>query len=302
MWTHLDNFLDYLKSERLYSSHTLTSYQTDISQFIEFLESEFFSGQVNPEAVDSDHIKEFIETLFINGLNKRSIARKLSAIKSFFKYLGRIQAVGNNPSAALFAPKLDKPLPVVMDERQVHKLMELPPDDSFEGLRDRAILELFYGCGVRLSELLQLRMKQIRFENDYIIVEGKRNKERIIPLGSKARSALKTYLEIRKEKIKHFEDPSIVFVNKKGKVFYPLAVQKIVNSYLSKVSEQEQLSPHVLRHTFATHLLDRGADLLAVKELLGHTSLSTTQIYTHVSMERLKTVYKKAHPRSDRDT
>ncbi|MEJ2635107.1 MAG: tyrosine recombinase XerC [Calditrichia bacterium] len=301
MWIYLDNFADYLKNERLYSPHTVKSYRTDLAQFIEYLEDEVFSRQVRPQMVDSDHIKEYVEKLFIHGLNKKSIARKLSTIKSFFKYLKRIQILEGNPALSVYAPKLDKTLPVVLDEKQARKLMELPREKTFEGIRDRAILELFYGCGIRLAELIQLRVKQIHLQSDYIIVLGKRNKERIVPLGNYARDALEKYLKTRNEKIKIFIDPDIVFVNKKGKSLYPLAIQKMVKKYLTQISEQEHLSPHVLRHTFATHLLDRGADLLAVKELLGHASLSTTQIYTHVSMERLKNVYQKAHPRSDRD-
>ncbi len=300
MWDSLDNFLNYLKSERFYSEHTLLSYQTDLGQFIEFLENQHFSGKVRPHQVDTKYIRDFIENLFILGLSKRSIARKLSAIKSFFKYLKRMQIIDSNPAAVVIAPKLDKNLPHVLNENQVRKLMELPPEDTFEGIRDRAILELFYGCGIRLGELISLKMKQIRSSGDFIIIKGKGNKERVVPLGSFARDALNKYLKIRQKSIKIFEDDQIIFVNKKGRPLYPLAVQKMVKKYLSKITEQEHLSPHMLRHTFATHLLDRGADLMAVKELLGHASLSTTQIYTHVSMERLKQVYQQSHPRSRR--
>ena len=301
MWTQLDNFLHYLRTERVYSQNTLVSYRTDLSQFLEYLENREGSSQVRLEMVDTGNIKDFVENLFIHGLNKRSIARKLSAIKSYFRYLKRMGIISANPALGISAPKLDKNLPVVLDEEQARKLMELPPDNTFEGKRDRAILELFYGCGIRLSELIHLRMKQIRLESDYIIIEGKRKKERIVPIGKYARSALERYLKIRNEKIRLFMNPEIVFVNKNGKSLYPLSVQKMVKRYLGEISEQEHLSPHVLRHTFATHLLDRGADLLSVKELLGHSSLSTTQIYTHVSMERLKNVYQHAHPRSGKD-
>ena len=301
MWTQLDNFLHYLRTERVYSQNTLVSYRTDLSQFLEYLENREGSSQVRLEMVDTGNIKDFVENLFIHGLNKRSIARKLSAIKSYFRYLKRMGIISANPALGISAPKLDKNLPGVLDEEQARKLMELPPDNTFEGKRDRAILELFYGCGIRLSELIHLRMKQIRLESDYIIIEGKRKKERTVPIGKYARSALERYLKIRNEKIRLFMNPEIVFVNKNGKSLYPLSVQKMVKKYLGEISEQEHLSPHVLRHTFATHLLDRGADLLSVKELLGHSSLSTTQIYTHVSMERLKNVYQHAHPRSGKD-
>ena len=300
MWHQLDNFLDYLKSERVYSSHTLTSYRTDLSQFIEFLERPENQDQVRPQAVDTDDIRQFLEELLIHGLSKRSIARKVSAIKSYFKYLKRIGIVDNNCAAGVVSPKISKSLPTVLDENQARKLMALPDTRSFEGKRDKAILELFYGCGVRLSELIQLEMKQIHLQNDYIIVEGKRNKERLVPLGSFAKAALQEYLSGRNEQIRNLEDRERVFVNRKGKPLYPLAIQKMVREYLLQVSEQEKLSPHVLRHSFATHLLDRGADLLFVKELLGHDSLTTTQIYTHVSIDRLKEVYRRNHPRSFR--
>ncbi|MBN2367188.1 MAG: tyrosine recombinase XerC [Calditrichaeota bacterium] len=301
MWNELNNFVLYIRQERRYSPHTVRSYQIDLSQFIEFLEEEIFRDKVEARSVDDDHIRGFIEQLFILGLDKRSIARKLSAIKSFFKYLQRMDFIQQNPVLHLRTPKLDKKLPTVLEEHQIRKLMDIPDSETFEGIRDRAILELFYGCGVRLAELIQLKLKQIHLTDHYIIVEGKRNKERLLPVGEFAIDALNLYFNVRRDILKQSEDTPFVFVNKKGKPLYPLAVQKMVKKYLQQVSEQEHLSPHVLRHTYATHLLDRGAELLAVKELLGHSSLSTTQIYTHVSMDRLKSVYRKAHPRSRRD-
>ncbi len=298
MWDTIDKFLEYLQKERQYSAHTLTAYRIDLSQFAEFLEEVLPDGQVTPKQIDSKHIRSFIEELFINGLDKRSIARKLSAIKSFFRYLKRMQWIDVNPATAIYPPKYDRKLPVVLNEEQVRKLLEAPPENTFEGIRDRAILELLYGCGMRLSEILELKLKQIRLEMNYIIVEGKRKKERIVPLGKFALKALNRYLREREKKVHIFEDPQIVFVNKKGKKLYPLSIQSRVEKYAREISEQEGVSPHTLRHAFATHLLDRGADLLTVKELLGHSSLSTTQIYTHVSMERLKEIYRKSHPRS----
>ncbi len=298
MWQELDNFLNYLKTERRYSKFTVRSYQIDLAQFIQFLEDWFSRNKVQAKLVDKDIIRCYVEELYVNGLRKRSISRKLSAIKSFFRYLKRIGNIENDSIINIQAPKIEKSLPIVLDEIEIRKLMELPPEDNFEGLRNRAILELFYGCGIRLSELIQLKMNQIHIDERYIVVMGKRNKERILPLGKYSITALQKYLSVRREKIIKFFDSSVVFVSKKGKPLYPLSIQKMVKSYLNKVSEQERLSPHVLRHSFATHLLDRGADLIAVKELLGHSSLATTQIYTHVSMERLKKIYKKAHPRS----
>jgi tyrosine recombinase XerC len=300
MWEHLNQFLSYLQTERLYSDFTIKAYKTDLEQFIHFLEQELGINKVNVSQVDINSIKRSIENLFIDGYNKRSIARKISAIKSFFKYLKRIQLIETNPTSSLHSPKLEKTLPNVLDESETQKLMDFPPKDSFEGVRDRAILELLYGGGMRLGEVISLKMKQIHNKINYIIIEGKGKKERLIPLGHFAQVALREYLDIRKSIKINSKDPQVVFLTKKGNPLYPLAIQNMVKRYLQKISEQENLSPHTLRHTFATHLLDRGADLMTVKELLGHASLSTTQIYTHVSIDRLKQVYKKAHPRSGR--
>jgi tyrosine recombinase XerC len=294
-------FLDYLKNERRYSESTIRAYETDLSQFIIYLEDDIFQDKVEQSSVDKEHIRAFIEKLYIYGLNKRSISRKLSALKSFYRYLQRINVIQQSPLNYIHTPKLEKNLPTVLDENEIRKLMELPDGDSFEGIRDKSILELFYGCGLRLSELINLKMKQIYLNENYIRVEGKRKKERILPLGTFAINAMQKYLIERQQVVNKQENTNIVFINKKGKKLYPLSVQKMVTEYLLRISEQEHLSPHVLRHSFATHLLDRGADLLAVKELLGHSSLSTTQIYTHVSMDRLKDVYRKSHPRSGRD-
>jgi len=301
MRQQIDLFLKYLRNERRYADLTIRAYETDLSQFVNYLEDDIFGDKVVPSSVDKEHIRAFVEKLYIYGLNKRSISRKISALKSFYKYLQRINAIKHNPLNSIHTPKLEKPLPTVLDENEIRKLMNLPDSESFEGIRDRAFLELFYGCGLRLSELLSLKMKQIHLNDNYIRVEGKRNKERILPLGTPAIKAIQRYLIGRQQVLQEFGNNDFLFINKKGKKLYPLFIQKKVSKYLLRISEQEHLSPHVLRHSFATHLLDRGADLLAVKELLGHSSLSTTQIYTHVSMDRLKDVYRKNHPRSGRD-
>ena len=301
MKTQLDMFLEYLRSERRYSNLTIRAYQIDLQQFIHYLEDEIFADKVNLKDVDKEHIRSFVENLFMCGLEKRSISRKISAVKSFFKYLQRVEVIQQNPLTHIHTPKLDKKLPTVLDENEIRKLMDLPEGTGFQGIRNRSILELFYGCGLRLSELINLKMKQIYLSDNYIRVEGKRNKERIAPLGAFAVEALKKYLTERQKILDEFGETDFVFITHRGKKLYPLLIQKMVTNYLLKISEQEHLSPHVLRHSFATHLLDNGADLLAVKELLGHSSLSTTQIYTHVSMDRLKDVYRKSHPRSARD-
>lgn len=276
----------------------MVSYGNDLTQFMEFLEGLEGANHVSLKSVETSHIKDFLGHLLMMGLEKRSIARKLSSIKSLFRYFLREGYIQENPSAVINSPKLDKRLPVIIDMNQAGRLMELPSVDTFVGIRDRAILELLYGAGIRLNELLTLQLHNLDFSADTIRVTGKRNKERLVPMGSKVKASLKKYLEIRSGVVG--SSNPIAFVNQKGKPLYPLVVQKMVKYHMSRLSEQEHLSPHVLRHAFATHLLDKGADLFAVKELLGHESLSTTQIYTHVSTERLKRVYQQAHPRAEK--
>lgn len=298
-WVEIDQFLHYLQFQRKYSSHTLESYRNDLTQFAEFFEGNIQRNHVLPKSVETNHIKDFLGYLLMMGLGKRSIARKLSSIKSFFRYLIKNEIIKENPAAIVTSPKLDRRLPTIIDIRQASKMMELPSSESFEGIRDRAILELFYGAGLRLSELRSLQMENLNFASGIIRVMGKRSKERVLPMGTYIKTTLEKYLTMR-ESIEHIQNKSIVFIDKNGKPLYPLAIQRMVKKYLSLFSEQEHLSPHVLRHAFATHLLDKGADLFAVKELLGHESLSTTQIYTHVSTEHLKKVYQQAHPRAER--
>jgi integrase/recombinase XerC len=301
MWIELDQFIQYLNYERKYSRYTVESYRNDIAQFIDFLEGKLDNSQINPKSVETIHIKEFLGQLMIGGLSKSSIARKLSSLKSFFRYLVKNNIIRENIVTPISSPKLDRRLPVIIDIKRAIRLMKMPPDDTFAGVRDRVILELLYGTGMRLGELLFLRMSDLDFSAKIIRVMGKRRKERILPMGAKLRKVCKTYLILREDKKTELENTNSLFCTAKGKKLYPLAVQKMVRNYLSKLSEQEHLSPHTLRHTFATHLLDKGADLYTVKELLGHESLSTTQIYTHISMERLKKVYQQSHPRASRD-
>lgn len=300
MWNGLDQFIHYLTHQKRYSKSTVTSYQNDLSQFIDYTERRLKVDNPDINLISNRLIRDFMGELLKSGFSKRSISRKLSAIKSYFRYLQRSQQVTDNPATAVSAPRKERLLPTVISIEQARELMTLPPDDDFEGLRDRAILELLYGSGLRLNELLTLRFDQVDLANQQLRIMGKRQKERILPLGKYAKAALERYFENRSSEINLFEDPSIVFVSRKGKKLYPLAVQKMTKKYLSQLSEQSHLSPHLLRHTFATHLLDSGADIMVVKELLGHDNLSTTQIYTHVSKDRLKKVYQKAHPRAEK--
>lgn len=300
MQNYLNQFLAFIQDQRLYSDHTITSYRTDILQFIEFLQETTSVRKIAPTEITTGLIREFLGNLYMRGFGKRSIARKLSALKTFFKYLRRRSLIARDPALPVSGPKLDRSLPAVLNFEQARKLMEMPPATSFEGLRDRAILELLYGCGIRLGELLKLTPENIDFSRETLRVLGKRKKERQIPLGKYAVKAVRNYLAVRESKMNPARPTERLFISGKGEPLYPLKVQKMVKTYMGALSEQEHLSPHVLRHTFATHLLDNGADLLAVKELLGHESLSTTQIYTHVSRERLKQVYRQAHPRAEK--
>jgi integrase/recombinase XerC len=300
MWIKLNQFLKYLQYQRKYSDHTIESYRTDLLQFLKYINA---SQRKNlaPEQIGPAHIREFLGQLLYTGLEKSSIARKLSSIKSFFRYLHRQGIVKENFAKIISAPKPDRRLPVIIDVNKANKLMELPPSNTFEGIRDQTILELFYGTGMRLSELLSLKFENIAIETETIRVTGKGKKQRLIPIGINLKRRLLQYIAARERKFPALKNNGFIFTRKSGKPFYSLAVQKMVKKYLSQLSEQDKLSPHVLRHTFATHLLDNGADLFAVKELLGHESLSTTQIYTHVSVERLKKVYHQAHPRAVRN-
>lgn len=301
MQSQIDSYLRYLEQERNYSAHTLTAYQEDLQQFRTFLGQYFGGDSYKLSNIDHIIIRRFLGGLLEEGYSKRSIARKLTAIRSFFKFLLKRGIVNQNPAKNILTPKLPKKLPVFLEESSVAKMMELPDKSTLRGLRDAAILELLYSTGIRVSELVGLNVKNIDWANGTIKVFGKGAKERIVPFGKPAREALKRYLERREECIlptTHPPDRIALFFSSRGKRIYSEAVYLIAVKYISKVTELEKKSPHVLRHTFATHLLNRGADLRAVKDLLGHENLSTTQIYTHVSMERLKKIYEQAHPKA----
>jgi len=300
MEEYMKQYREYLEIERNYSLHTLRSYENDLAQFAEFLASET-GGAVEIDHVTHRSIRSYLGYMLEVGFSKKSIARKLAAIRSFFSFLVRIGVLQKNPARAIATPKLEKRLPSFLDEASMAKLMEVPNPSTIRGLRDRAILELFYSTGMRLSELVNLRLGDIDFSKEIVKIHGKGGKQRIVPLGRKAKEALRQYLAGRHKLFSGgttAADRGIVFLTVRGRKIYPKAVHLIVHKAIQAVSETEKKSPHVLRHTFATHLLDRGADLRAVKELLGHESLSTTQLYTHVTVDRLKKVYAQAHPKA----
>lgn len=245
----------------------------------------FISDLLTQEKIDIKKIKKY---------NTKSISRKISTLKSFFKYLKKRKYVDSNPTTVLIFPKRAKNLPYFVTESEMDKLLGDAKSMDL-GILEKAILELFYSTGIRLTELINLKIQNVNFDNKTIKVLGKGSKERIIPFGGKAYTALKNYIEIRN--ISNVNRYDNFFISNKGNKLYPMQVQRLVNKNLSAVSEIKKKSPHVLRHTFATHMLDKGADIRAVKDMLGHESLSTTQIYTHLTPEKLKKVYEQAHPK-----
>lgn len=284
---YIERFMRYLEIEKNYSQHTLLNYKLDLAGF------DKFCGQTSLDKIDYLLLRKYLAVLKEKKLGNRSVGRHLSALRSFFRFLSREGLIKTNPILMLSSPKLDKHLPSFMTEEEVAKLIEsaLPKDDSDEsGLRDRAVLETFYSSGLRISELVSLSLDDIDFIAGIVKAKGKGKKERVVPIGEVALSAIRRYLDKRKKQ------NSALFLNKNGTRISTRGVRDIVEKYLKNAGLQRGVSPHTFRHSFATHLLNRGADLRTVQELLGHANLSTTQIYTHLTTDRLKTVYDKAHP------
>lgn len=291
----LEDFLQHLQYEKRYSAHTIISYRLDLGQFRDFL-TETHDGI---DVVESTHpvIRSWMVSMIEAGLTPRTVNRKISSLKSFFKWAKRYRNLEADPTSQLKLPKISKRLPVYVEEEQMDELGTANFfADDFEGLRNRLIIELFYQTGIRCSELIQLKLSNIDTQRGTIKVLGKRNKERIIPVGDDVLNLLKQYLSERPVPA-NAESNALIFLTHKGLKLYPKLVYRVVNTYLGKVSALRKKSPHVLRHTFATHMLNRGADLNAIKELLGHSSLAATQVYTHNSIEKLKEIHRKAHPK-----
>lgn len=290
-------FLDHLEIERNYSRHTRSAYAGDLGQLQSFL-SKGGGDSPDPESIDKSVVRAFLRHLHREGFSRRTIARRFAAVRSFFHYLCREGVVSSNPCIYLTTPKWDRHLPRFLDKSQVEALLGQPDRGRVLGLRDAVILELLYGAGMRLSELVGLDAGAIEMTEERIRVIGKGDRERIVPLGAPALSALAAYLDVRSTLIKsEREDTAALLLNQHGRRLTGRGVQYILGRYGLRIS-QRGLTPHMLRHTTATHLLDAGADLLAVKELLGHERLSTTQVYTHVALDRLKKTYDEAHPRA----
>lgn len=302
----IDKFSAYLINEKNYSKHTLMNYIKDLNDLYSFIAKslEDSTPKIDLIYIDEATLKSFIAAFVLNKelkYSKRTISRKISTLKSFYKFLNRKKIYAENPSRNLVFPKLGRNLPTIIEESSLTGLLN---SDTFSkdvwGERDRAIIELLYSSGIRLNELIDLTIDKIDLDNYTIRVKGKGRKERIIPVGAVSVGAISSYLEKREvyfaEKGVDYNN-GVIFNAKNGKKLYPALMNRITNKYISKISELKKKSPHVLRHSFATHLLDHGADIRAVKDLLGHSSLSTTQVYTHVSVDRLKKVYQKAHPK-----
>ncbi|OFY91855.1 MAG: integrase [Bacteroidetes bacterium RIFCSPLOWO2_12_FULL_31_6] len=290
---HISNFCNYLTHQRRYSVHTITAYKNDLEQFQFFLTQHYQLNKVND--VTSSIIRSWIVQLIEEEISPRSITRKISTLKSFYKYLLKTNIVTSNPLLKVIPPKTASRLPIYVAEKEMKTLFDKTEfDTDFEGFRDQLILELFYATGIRLSELIGLHTNSVDFNNNSIKVLGKRNKERIIPINEKIKTVLLNYVKLRDEV--GFTSDSF-FQTKKGEKMYPKLVYRIVNYYLSKVTTLSKKSPHVLRHTFATHLLNNGAEINSIKEILGHANLSATQVYTHNTIEKLKNIHKQAHPK-----
>jgi len=292
---YIEKFINYLKVEKNASEHTAKNYIIDLDSFGEFL------GDKDVSAVDHLTLRRFLAQMREKNYSKRTIARKLAAMRSFFKFLYREGYVTQNPITAILTPKLDKKLPKFLDVEKVDQLLKTPDAESASGLRDRAILETLYSTGARVSELVGLDMDDVDFISGVVKLFGKGSKERIVPIGEPALNAIRKYVEKRGEWAPSggfAKDKNAIFLNKSGRRLTDRSVRRILDKHIKECSVAEKISPHSLRHSFATHMLDRGADLRSVQELLGHMNLSTTQIYTHVTMERLKSVYDKAHPRA----
>ena len=292
-----EKFIEYLEFTKRCSSHTVAAYLKDLSQFTEYIKKEFDTEDVTE--ADYQMIRMWIVNMIENNITARSVNRKISALKSLYKYLIREDILKENPMNKVLSPKIPKKLPVFVEKDKMELLFSQTEfGEGFTGVRDRLIMEMFYATGMRVSELVNIKNSDVDIYNNTVKVLGKRNKERLIPFGKHLRNIITEYIEAKKKYAEGKDSEIYFFVTKNGDKLYRELVFRLVNYYLSGVTTISKKSPHVLRHTFATHMLDRGADLNAIKELLGHANLSATQVYTHNSIEKLKNIYKQAHPRA----
>jgi len=291
----IEGFYNYLEFEKRYSPHTLSSYKIDLTQFKVFISDVF--GEEDSQLADHNHVRSWVVELMEKELKNTSINRKVSTLKVYYKFLLKNDAISKNPTSKIHSLKQDKKLPEFVEEKNINILLDqLSKYESFEDIRDVLILELFYGTGMRLAELISLKEDDVRLREKKVKVTGKGNKERWIPLNTTLLEIIPKY--IIKKHGQADNNTEFLVVTNEGKQLYRMFVYRAVRKYLSLINTQSKKSPHVLRHTFATHLLDKGADLNAIKELLGHSSLATTQIYTHNTLDKLKNIFKQAHPKA----
>ncbi len=288
----VQDFLGFLSTEKNASPHTVKNYQVDLREFLESL------GKKKAEEVTHLDIRSFLAFLKERSYSKSSISRKLACIRSFFKYLSRENVLKANPAASISTPKRDKRLPKFLDLQEVTHLLEAPSKNTWEERRDKAILETLYSSGLRVSELVGLNHEDVDFFSGLVRVRGKGKKERIVPLGAVALRVIQSYLEVKPPRDGETSSKKPLYINRSGGRLTDRSIRRMVLKYSRRIALGKEVSPHTLRHSFATHMLDRGADLRSVQELLGHENLSTTQIYTHVTSKRLKEAYDAAHPRA----
>ncbi|HPR18460.1 MAG TPA: tyrosine recombinase XerC [Candidatus Cloacimonadota bacterium] len=292
---------DFIKSQqsRGLSSCTLTAYRSDLEQMYDFLKK-YFEQEVVLSQIKRLYLRDYLQELSLEGRSNRTLARKATTLKNFFHYCERQNLISENPAAALKIPKFEKKLPKFFTEPEIEDLLSIPDLSSKFGIRNKAILELIYSSGLRISEVCSCRISQLDFTEGIIRIIGKGNKERQVPMGRKAMSSLKSYLKIRPQFCDK-ESGDITFLSKSGKTLVPNELRAILERYILLVAKTKGYSPHSIRHSFATHLLEHGADLRAVQEMLGHSNLSTTEIYTHLSLRDVKKAYEQAHPRSKKE-
>lgn len=300
----IQSFIDYLKFEKRYSAYTIRSYHDDLVQFFNFLQTQF--GRCRIEGISQSYIRSWLASLKDDGISARTINRKISTLKTFFRFQLKKGVIENTPMFNITAPKINKRLPVFIKEKDIADLTKALATNSedWDSLNTKMLITVFYSTGMRLSELINLKEKQIDFSKKQLKIVGKGNKERIIPAGAGLLASIRNYINekrkifIRQDTVGERTD-DVLLVNTKGKKLYPKYAYNLVRAVLNEeVKTLDKKSPHVLRHTFATHLMNNGANLDAVKELLGHASLASTQVYTHNTIEKLKNVYKKAHPKA----
>jgi integrase/recombinase XerC len=293
MRKEVEGFLTYLRHERNASPHTISSYRIDLNQLANYLDAR----KIRLADTDNVVLRGFLVELYQKNLTKTSAARKLAAVRSFFEFCVRQKWIDDNPAKIVATPRLERHVPGFLSEEEMETLLEVPPSDDAKGIRDRAILELFYATGIRVSELVGINLEDVGLGERMVRVRGKGKKERLVPFGRKAAESMEAYLRVRSE-FPLASDEKALFLNYRGTRITTRSVERLVAKYLQQAALRKKISPHALRHSFASHLLSRGADLRVIQELLGHESLATTQKYTHMDVKQLLDVYRKSHPRA----